>query len=154
MARLRDQLISVNDIKEYLKTRDDFDLELYVYHLARSLGLTASHGGSYEDPLTKKTRQYDLRIGSERDMHRIDLAVECKALRSSYPLVLSRIPRSKEESFHQVLCSHDPPPRRGLEPSIPIFERVKALVIEGRESLYGLSSKPRGERSVARRIQN
>ena len=136
MAQLRDKTISVVDIKEYLKTQDDFALELHVYEVARRLGLSASHGGTYEDPVTRKPRQYDLRAAAERQIQRIDLAIECKALRSSYPLVLSRIRRSAEESFHQVILSCDPPPRRGPEPSIPLGEGTVVLSITGRESIY------------------
>jgi len=105
MKKMRDVPISVNDIKEYLATQDDFALELYVYNQARSLGFYATHGGTYEDPVTKKSRQYDIRAFIENNNRRIDLAIECKSLQPSFPLLISRIPRIAEESFHHVIFS-------------------------------------------------
>src|SRR5438309_4953914 len=98
-----DHIITADDINEYLSTRDDFALELYVYHEAMELGLLATHGGTYVDPVTKKHRQYDVRAFFERDSCRVSLAIECKRLQPTYPLLLSRIPRAPSESFHQLI---------------------------------------------------
>lgn len=103
-----DAAIGVEDIKEYLSTQDDFALELYVYRQAVALGHEASHGGSYEDPVTKKFRQYDLRVAVHRGNRRVALAIECKSLKASYPLLVSRVPRSPSESFHQFVYSRTP----------------------------------------------
>jgi hypothetical protein len=62
MAKVRDTPITVTDINDYLCTQDDFDLELHVHRTAAQIGLTVSHGGTYEDPVTKKHRQYDVRV--------------------------------------------------------------------------------------------
>lgn len=48
MAKVRDSSITVEDVKEYLATQDDFALELFVYNQARTLGLNATHGGTYQ----------------------------------------------------------------------------------------------------------
>jgi hypothetical protein len=37
----------------------------------------------------------------------LDLAIECKSLRRSFPLLVSRIPRSPAESFQDLIFSHD-----------------------------------------------
>jgi hypothetical protein len=105
MAKVRDSSITVEDVKEYLATQDDFALELFVYNQARTLGLNATHGGTYEDPVTKKPRQYDVRAWIEDRNRRIDLAIECKSLRPSYPLLVSRIRRIAAESYHQIVYS-------------------------------------------------
>lgn len=105
MAKLRNQPLTSTEIARYLNAQDDFALEMQVYSLALSYGYEASHGGTYEDPVTKKPRQYDIRANSIREDRRIDLAVECKSLKSSYPIVVSRIPRMASEAYHQVVCS-------------------------------------------------
>lgn len=108
MAKAAPQPITAADISEYLLTQDDFALELAMYHKALELKLLASHGGTYEDSVTKKHRQFDLRIVGQRGNKRIALAAECKNLKTSYPLLVSRIPRSREESFHQYIYSRAP----------------------------------------------
>ena len=105
MAKFRDQPLTSVEIEKYLNSQDDFALEMQIYSLALSLGYETSHGGTYEDPVTKKPRQYDIRAHLVREDRRIDLAIECKSLKSSYPLVVSRIPRMAAESYHQVVCS-------------------------------------------------
>ena len=109
MAKLLDKAIEKADIVEYIKSCDDFDLELFVYRTARSKGLTASHGGTYEDPITKKIRQFDVRVSAQIAEYEITLAIECKNLSMSCPLLVSRIPRSDDESFHEVMLSWEPP---------------------------------------------
>lgn len=91
MAKISEAPIGSTDISEFLATQDDFALELFVYHEAQNLGLDVSHGGTYEDPLTHKSRQYDLRASRICGDNRIDLAIECKSLRQSFPLLISRM---------------------------------------------------------------
>lgn len=111
MAKLNDDPISASDLVKYLESQDDFDLELSVYRAGRVAGLHLTHGGSYDDPVTRKARQYDIRASQERGSRRIDFAIECKALKPSYPLLVSRIPRTVEESFHEIVRSHRPQSR-------------------------------------------
>jgi hypothetical protein len=135
MPKLRDKPIDATDLREYLSTQDSFDLELFVYRTGRSAGLQLTHGGSYEDPVTKKARQYDIRAFSERENKRIDLAIECKSLNPSYPLLVSRIPRSNEESYHQIVHAHDPVPGpSGLV--VPITDSNDVLTIGSGLGLY------------------
>lgn len=110
LARLSDQPIEPRDLREYLEGQDDFDLELFAYRTAKECGLRVSYGGSYEDPVTRKPRQYDVRATIDRRDQRVELAVECKGLRDSYPLLVSRVPRSNEDSFHEVIYAHVPDP--------------------------------------------
>ena len=107
MTKLRNSDITTDDVKEYLNSHDDFGLELDVYRKATQLGLITSHGGTYEDPITKKPRQFDIRAAGESGNRRIELAIECKALRRWNPLVVSRVPRAADESFHQIVVSLD-----------------------------------------------
>ncbi|MDJ1160425.1 hypothetical protein QHI69_00710 [Burkholderia gladioli pv. gladioli] len=103
MAKLSDNPIEANDISEYLNTRDDFALELRSLQKAHDAGFSASHGGSYDDPVTGKSRQYDLRASLAKSNDSIGLAIECKSLQKNFPLVISRIPRTRNESFLERL---------------------------------------------------
>src|SRR6266404_2414480 len=150
-----DHNITAEDLKEYLTTRDDFALELFVYHEANKLGFQATHGGTYVDPVTSKHRQYDIRAAFERRGCRVDLAIECKSLQTTYPLLLSRIPRAQVESFHQLI-SYDRARERGADNSItgslrlrpvgfttashervdPTVPLAKAVRVSGKQSIY------------------
>jgi hypothetical protein len=137
MAKIRDEAISAEDLAEYLATQgDDFDLELYVYREAKACGLTATHGGTYEDPVTKKTRQYDVRAYKVGNNCRVDLAIECKSLKPSFPLLLSRVPRAAEESFHELVYAYEAPAGAFIVGLLP----GTALRISGAASIY-----PRGD---------
>lgn len=137
MAKVRDTAINAADIKEYLDSQDDFDLELHVYRTAKECGFLVSHGGTYEDPVTKKHRQYDVRASAERRHQRLDLAIECKALRPSFPLVVSRIPRAVEDSFHHLILAHTREPEPGEVYVALDLNRARTLSMEGRHSFYG-----------------
>jgi hypothetical protein len=47
--QLRKEPITLGDIKEYLQTTDDFQLEVEVFRACLTAGFTAEHGGSYPD---------------------------------------------------------------------------------------------------------
>jgi hypothetical protein len=136
VAKLLDEPITATDLEEYVREQDSFDLELFVYRTAKALGLQASHGGSYEDPSTQKVRQYDVRVAAEHAACRIDLAIECKSLRRSYPLLLSRVPRDLGESFHHLIAAHKPTPRRDSW-DVPAFaETAEVMPVDGTTSIY------------------
>lgn len=102
---IRQQPISAKDISDYLVEQDDFNFELKCFHACRSHGLNASHGGTYVDPVSGKPRQFDIRASLVHDSCQVQMAIECKNLRTSYPLVISRVPRLSQESFHEVVIS-------------------------------------------------
>ena len=92
------------DIEEYLATQSDFDLELFVYRSVQEHGMTASHGGSYYDPLTGKNRQFDVRAYMYVPEHRgIFLAIECKSLSKTFPLIVSRVRRPADDAYHSLI---------------------------------------------------
>jgi len=100
--------LTKDDIARYLSTRDDFDLELFVYRSLGERGILATHGGAYVDPVTGKSRQYDV-LASKQHSHmgswQIALAIECKALSVEFPLIVSRVPRPETDSYHEVVES-------------------------------------------------
>lgn len=103
-GRTPSDTITKEHLKEFIATQDDFALELYAYNLARELGFKVTHAGSYIDPQTGKARQYDVQASRAcgENFH-IYMAIECKALRPSFPLLVSRIPRIREESFQHIV---------------------------------------------------
>lgn len=98
--------ITSKDLQEYINAQDDFALELSVYSKAKELGFIVSHGGTYIDSITSKPRQYDVRASKVMGDKRIDFAIECKSLKPSYPLLVSCVPRTLTESFHQIVYSY------------------------------------------------
>ena len=102
---MRETAVNASDLQHYLDSHDDFALEMQVRRQVAAHGLEYAHGGSFEDPLTRSIRRYDLRACWERADCRVDLAIECRHLRPHYPLLVSRIPRRHSESYHQLVCS-------------------------------------------------
>lgn len=96
-------VIAAEDLRRYVETQDDFAFEREVYHKAQGLGLAAEHAGLYEDPVTGKPRQFDIRATKLFRENSISLSIECKSLATTYPLLVSCVPRSRTESFHEVL---------------------------------------------------
>lgn len=92
---------------EYLKGTSDFSFELQTLKLIRESGLDCEHGGIYEDPVSKKSREFDIRALARRGRYSIRLAVECKNVRENFPLLVSRVPRHESESFHEVVLAGD-----------------------------------------------
>jgi hypothetical protein len=71
--------------------------------------IKCEHGGVYEDPVTEKARQFDIRGLLELgQINRVRLAVECKNIRENFPLVVLTVPRSVDESYHEFISSHAP----------------------------------------------
>lgn len=97
------------DLRQYLQAQDDFAFEREIFTHAQGFGLEVQHAGLYEDPATSKLRQFDLRAIKVNGDHRIRLAIECKSLRPTYPLVVSCVPRAPEESYHCVMFTRREP---------------------------------------------
>lgn len=107
MAKLKDEPITQDDLLKYLDESSDFAFELRVLKLIHYYGFACKHGGPYSDPITGKTRQFDIRAtrtltGRDNEGYTICLAVECKNLRPHCPLMVLTVPRTADESYHQV----------------------------------------------------
>jgi len=103
MAKLRDAPISAKDLADFATTSSDFGFEMQVLTRLRAGGFSCSHSGTYRDPVTAKIRQFDIRASADRDDSTLALAVECKNLRPNNPLLLSAVPRTSAEAFHDLL---------------------------------------------------
>lgn len=109
MAKWRNESIRESDISEFCANESDFAFELQTMALLQSLGVKCEHGGVYEDPVTEKARQFDIRGLLElNQINRVRLAVECKNIRENFPLVVLTVPRSVNESYHEFISSHAP----------------------------------------------
>jgi hypothetical protein len=146
MQKPKPEPITELDMRAYLDTQDDLRLELAALRVCSDHGWSVRHGGFYTDPITKKMRQFDLRAHQALDDMRICLTIECKALKDTYPLLLSRLPRSNDEAFHEVLLSHSPVSQGPM--SIPAEDEVaRTLRMDGHASAYKIN-EPSGKHTV------
>lgn len=111
MAKLKDDPVTKNDINEYIKEYSDFSFEVKVLKKLISLGFNCDHAGTYEDPITKKTREFDIRakkclIDEPKFKLNICLSVECKNLRNNFPLVVHCMPRQKNECYLDLIWAY------------------------------------------------
>ena len=103
MARLDPKPIKCSDLMSYLSSTDDFQFEINVFRSCVQFDRSAEHGGTYKDPVTGKDRQFDIRMKLIRGTCVLRFAVECKNLKSNYPLLVSRVPRRREEAYHEAI---------------------------------------------------
>jgi hypothetical protein len=125
MAKLSPTPIAQHDIEEYLNNYSDFSFELRVLKALVDLGLQCQHGGTYEDPITGKSREFDIRALLQDGFIRVHLSVECKNLQENYPLVVHCLERTANEAYNSIIHTFEPPFDRdllipSLEPGISI----------------------------------
>ena len=100
MAKLKTDPITPVDLATFAVNDSDFAFELRVLHQLRDLGFQCEHAGTYEDPVTGKFRQFDIRANKNLGTVHLALAVECKNIRPYHPLLVSAVPRTRAEAFH------------------------------------------------------
>jgi hypothetical protein len=124
MPKLSSKPITKADLIEFLDTESDFAFELRTLERLTGLGFYCSHGGSYKDRVTNKARQFAIRATKASPTLILSLAVECKNLSLSYPLLVMCAPRHDYESFLDVITSY-PPKERKLNPFPPNAESLR-----------------------------
>jgi hypothetical protein len=67
------------------------------------MGIVAEHAGSYVDPVTGRLRAYDVRAHWNDGIRTLRLAIECKSLEASAPLLIYATPRLPSEAYHSVM---------------------------------------------------
>lgn len=102
MPKLKNEKITSDDLSEYLKSYSDFSFELSVLKMLRTSGIDCEHGGHYEDPVTNKSREFDIRAKITIERYRVRMAIECKNIRENFPILISCVPRDAKESYHQI----------------------------------------------------
>lgn len=102
--------VSPQDVISFMRTRSDFAFEMLVTSHVMTVAHRVEHGGSYDDPLTAKVRQFDIRAKFEDSDRTVMLAIECKNYDQGH-LVVSTVPRRPVESWMHVM---DPSPKAGV----------------------------------------
>ena len=100
--QLKGEGISQDTLIEYLDTKSDFQFELKILKMMKDHGLPCEHGGHYVDPVTKLSREFDIRCRVAAGRYRLQLAVECKNLQRNFPLLVSAVQRSENECYHDA----------------------------------------------------
>ncbi|MCG8553399.1 MAG: hypothetical protein MI799_23590 [Desulfobacterales bacterium] len=111
MAKLQKIVIDKTHIDDYINNTSDFTFEIKTLKELVTLGFECEHGGTYEDPITKKTREFDIRaskrlINLEEFKLDICLSVECKNIRNNHPLVIQSVKRLENESYMDLVWSN------------------------------------------------
>ncbi|MCE5309383.1 MAG: hypothetical protein LLG20_17215 [Acidobacteriales bacterium] len=131
MPKLKNGPIIATDLIEFLDTSSDFAFELACVERMSELGFCCQHGGSYTDPVTKKARQFDIRAQKDdrRQLLRVRCAIECKNLTESFPLLVTCVPRPREESFHELVFAFDSTsaPQKSMV-DVPAFRKVCQVI--------------------------
>jgi hypothetical protein len=136
VAKLNVDPITKSDIAEYLDKSSDFSFEIKVLQKLTSLGFSCEHAGTYEDPITKKTREFDIRarrylINEPNFKLNISLSVECKNLKDNFPLVVHCMPREESECYLDLIWSSKPEPCLS-----PFLEYSMRVPLENADSPY------------------
>ncbi|MCI5132716.1 MAG: hypothetical protein D3904_14665 [Candidatus Electrothrix sp. EH2] len=103
---------------EYLESQSDFSFELKVLKMLKMLrenGIECEHGGHYEDPVTGKSREFDIRAKKSIQEFSVHMAIECKNIRDNFPILISCIPRHEQESYLIVVTK-----KRGYQGKLSI----------------------------------
>src|ERR1700752_707052 len=123
--------VSQVDIEEYLADYADFSFELRVLKELTDLKLKVQHGGTYDDPITGKSREFDIRALMYGDEAlRIALSVECKNIQPNFPLVLHCLKRKEEESYNELIVTHI------VSEDSPIYREDTASIRLKNQTLY------------------
>ena len=146
MARLKQDPIVKSDLIEYLNSHSDFSFELEVLKMLRTRDIDCEHGGHYEDPVTNKSREFDIRATKTIQGSRLRMAIECKNIRENFPILISCVPRHENESYHQIALVSEPK-SDVFNPVLLGQPRARILSVRGEYSLYK-ESEPIGKSTV------
>jgi hypothetical protein len=105
--KLKDKKITQKDLEEYSDKYSDFSFEMKVLNCFPDTYMV-NHGGTYEDPISGKFREFDIRAKysfNTPHTHNIYMAVEAKNIQDNFPLLISCVPRLKEEAYHDLVIS-------------------------------------------------
>jgi hypothetical protein len=94
---------TAGDLATFAKANSDFGFEMQVLSSLTAEGFSCVHSGTYIDPVTGKIRQFDIRANLDYGDCTLALAVECKSLTSTSPLLVSAVPRIEPEAFNDLL---------------------------------------------------
>lgn len=119
MAKLKVDPIGQSDLIEHLNNTSDFAFEVQTLNELITRGFDCDYGGTYDDPVTRKPREFDIRLRKRMGKRFLRCAIECKNLRANFPLLISCLPRKRTESFHQIIYSVNPETNAFYTPDPP-----------------------------------
>lgn len=155
MAKLKTDQIEQVDLLEYLNSYSDFSFELGVLKMLRERGIECEHGGHYEDPVTNKSREFDIRAKKTIKRWRIRAAIECKNIRENFPVLISCVPRHEQEAYHQIALVSEPTSDSTMIAHSMHQSRAKTLSIREQHSMYkALEPVGKSTVQVGRAIDN
>lgn len=127
--------ISPSEILNVVTSEDDFGHEMRVGHAIQGCpAIQVQHGGTYTDPITQKPRQFDYRCWLRKEGASLSLAVECKNLSPSVPLVVCGIGRREDEAFHDLIESRQGTFRRNSATLVGLSSVTRRAI--GEEAFY------------------
>jgi hypothetical protein len=139
-SKLLLKAVTKADIKEYLNDFADFSFELKVLKELTDLKLQCQHGGTYDDPITGKSREFDIRaLLQDEKPYRVHLSVECKNLHPNYPLIMHSLCRKQNEAYNEWIYTFDPTKKYGPAAPISLFAPAKKVRVSS-YSLYSSGS--------------
>src|SRR5947207_747437 len=104
MTKLSNKVVTADDLQTFIDSKADFAFEMRVLRRFEQLGYSCAHGGTYRDPITKKTRQFDIRAWrADAEAARLGIAAECKNIGANFPLLVHAVPRKPGEAFHELI---------------------------------------------------
>lgn len=104
--------------------------------MLREKDIKCEHGGHYEDPVTNKSREFDIRAIKTIKRFRVRMAIECKNIRDNFPILISCIPRHDQESYHQIALVSDQKTDKYQVVMNIHQSRAITLSIRGERSIY------------------
>ncbi len=111
MPRLKTDPITGADLVEFLDHSSDFAFEVRVLRELIKHNFTCQHSGTYDDAATSKPRQFDIRATKMFGRRNLQLAVECKNIRANFPLLVSCMPRTRNEAFEDLIYTSSSSPQ-------------------------------------------
>lgn len=136
MGKLKNIVISGTDICDFADSTSDFGFELRILAMLKALTVKCEHSGTYDDPVTQRPRQFDIRALLDFELYRVRLAIECKNLRENFPLVVFEVPRNEMESFHDLILSYQPQRNGSFVHSSVMDSHGKKLRLRNKCSFY------------------
>jgi hypothetical protein len=137
VPQLDHKRIEVSDLIQYLDQESDFSFELTILKSLVQAGLECEHGGTYTDPATAKTREFDIRARAGTEPFCIWLPIECKNVRPYFPVLVSCVPRRADEAYHEIVFVGEPEPPNFAAFSVNALQpKGQSIRLEGERSMY------------------
>lgn len=130
MGTKTDKIIQNEDILKYLSHSSDFVFELSVVNMLSNLQYECEHAGTYYDPITRESKQFDIRASFSAPEVHLKLVIECLNIDSKTPILAHSVRRKNHEAYHSEVTAL-------FENSKRVEERAKLVKKLYPDSIYG-----------------